>query len=302
VLLAFVPFALEDATDAVLDALCHLSVKDGKVDPLLLKALADELAARRAAAALVVGAFGTEPQREQVRRLLDDADARVRFRAAQGLLAVGANGAVPVLIGLLAKGERTLAERAELLLLAVAEADAPKTALGTSDAERQQCHAAWLAWWQQSGAKLRPQQRVALEFVNGPAAAKKAAADFVKALLTRDRVLLERVCSLPFTIPGEATLTTLTTREELLKEFGNADQPNLAGIKVVLDRVVAAREFMKSVGKQAERDFLASLPRAGVYIVSVTLTEAGQPQEAVALIVRVSGNRAWVVGLIDVLP
>src|SRR5262249_50270209 len=65
------------------------SVKAGKLDPLLVKALGDKEPARRAIAALVVGRFGTAEDRKGVATLLRDADPTVRFRAAQGLASAG---------------------------------------------------------------------------------------------------------------------------------------------------------------------------------------------------------------------
>ena len=62
-------------------------VKAGKLDGLLVKALADKEPVRRAIAALVVGQFGTDAERKEVQKLLTDANLHVRFRAAQGLLA-----------------------------------------------------------------------------------------------------------------------------------------------------------------------------------------------------------------------
>ena len=87
-LLEYLPDAEDDTVvDEVLTTLAILGVKDNKVDALLVEAMKDKQPARRAAAALVLGRSGTVEQRRQGRALLTDADVRVRFRAAQGLLA-----------------------------------------------------------------------------------------------------------------------------------------------------------------------------------------------------------------------
>src|SRR5262249_8142717 len=103
-LLAYLPDAeAEVVEDAIFQALFVLGTKDGKTDAALVKALADEEALRRAAAARVLGQLDLE-QRGNVRKLLADADARVRFEAAVGLIRGGDKEAVPTLIALLSKG------------------------------------------------------------------------------------------------------------------------------------------------------------------------------------------------------
>jgi hypothetical protein len=62
-LLAYTPFMPDAAADDVLEALCGLGVKDGKIDAPLLAALTDKVPTKRAAAAVVVGAFGNADQR-----------------------------------------------------------------------------------------------------------------------------------------------------------------------------------------------------------------------------------------------
>src|SRR5262249_31734054 len=54
--------------------------KAGRLDPVLVQALTDHQPARRAIAALMVGEFGSADQRQEVRKLLKDKDAHVRFR------------------------------------------------------------------------------------------------------------------------------------------------------------------------------------------------------------------------------
>jgi RNA polymerase sigma factor (sigma-70 family) len=295
VLLAFVPFALPDAMDDVLDALCHLGVKDGKVDARLTAALADPDPAKRAAAAVVVGGHGFAVQRDQVRRLLDDADPGVRLRAAQGLLAAGLAQAVPPLLAVLAGSDLSLAERAEGLLAALAGETAPTTALGTSPQERKACQEAWSAWWKQQGEQLKPDQRIALFFTDGPRAAKKVAAEFIDAIFTGNRAVVSRICALPFTIPGEPAIKT---REELLAEFGDPAPPK-KDTRVTIGRVLTVSEQLKLATRPEEREYLASLPRAGTYAVRVEVFEPGGQADAVVLVIRVQAGRARVAGLLE---
>src|SRR5437588_614184 len=86
-LLEFFRKRVAGAAGEVAGARAALGVRDGKLDPALAAALDDREPARRAAAALVLGRYGTSEQRAAVRRLLTDREAKVRLRAAQGLLA-----------------------------------------------------------------------------------------------------------------------------------------------------------------------------------------------------------------------
>ncbi|MBL8799221.1 MAG: HEAT repeat domain-containing protein [Planctomycetia bacterium] len=76
----------EGVEDEVLTGLGALGVRQGKVDPLLEAAARDKLAPRRAVAACVLGRSGLPDQRETVRKLLVDPDAKVRRYAMHGLL------------------------------------------------------------------------------------------------------------------------------------------------------------------------------------------------------------------------
>src|SRR5690242_8875287 len=144
VLLAYLPSADDEAVvEEVLAALVVLGVHDGKVDPDLTNALQDRAPERRAAAALVLGRSGTAEQRAAVRALLGDADARVRFRAAQGLLAGRERDALPALLALLTEGPRDVAEQADDLLRCAAGDQAPTTPLGAGDVSRRLCRNAW---------------------------------------------------------------------------------------------------------------------------------------------------------------
>jgi hypothetical protein len=147
-LLGFVPFADDDLVeDEVLSALVSLGLRDGKVVPEILAALGDRLEARRGAAADVAGRCPDRGQRDAVARLLEDAEPKVRFRAAHGLVCGRDVRGIPALIDLLAAPSADLSGRAEDLLLRIAREQAPKVSAGPSEEERKQWQAAWAQWF-----------------------------------------------------------------------------------------------------------------------------------------------------------
>jgi hypothetical protein len=153
-LLAYVPFNDDEYSEtAVLEALAALAVRDGRADPALLAALDDKEPARRAAAAFAVGKAGPE-ERAKLKRLLADADAKVRLRAATALLHGRDRAAVPALIDLLADGPLVLAWQAQELLCRVAGEQAPPVSLPDDAAGRQKARDAWRGWWKTSGDKV----------------------------------------------------------------------------------------------------------------------------------------------------
>src|SRR5205823_3781092 len=73
VLVAYLPTAEDDQVlEEVAATLVAVAVKDGKADPAILKALTDDVPARRAVAAEVLAQVGGEEQRPAVRKLLKD--------------------------------------------------------------------------------------------------------------------------------------------------------------------------------------------------------------------------------------
>jgi HEAT repeat protein len=155
-LIRFLPYAVDEVVE---EEICfgvdELTVRAGKIDPALAAALKDPLAARRALAACIVGRVGSAEQRASVRKLLNDSDALVRLRAAQGMLAGRDKDAIPALIDLLNESSIEVSWQAEELLHYVAEQDVPGETIGVgTPAERRKCQAAWAAWWRQFGPKL----------------------------------------------------------------------------------------------------------------------------------------------------
>jgi HEAT repeat protein len=154
-LLDYLPFADEEvAEEALLPALATLGLKGGKAGPAFERALGDREPSRRAAAAHVLGRCAPG-QREAVRRLLADPDARVRFYAASALIRTGDKAAVPALIALLGEGPGELAWRAEdLLWRAAGQGGPPATLEGVDALSRRKCRAAWEGWWKAHAATI----------------------------------------------------------------------------------------------------------------------------------------------------
>lgn len=156
VLLDYVPFA-DDASveDEVVAALGVLSAQEPKVPPALVAVLKDDLAPRRAVAALVLGQIGDKDNFDVVRELLKDSDARVRIRTAQGLLAAKDKSAVPALLGLLGEGPVPQATLAETLLQGIAGEKAPVLSISdTGEDARKKAHESWVAWWRDNADKI----------------------------------------------------------------------------------------------------------------------------------------------------
>jgi RNA polymerase sigma factor (sigma-70 family) len=295
VLLSFIPFAEVEAVDDVLDALCRLAVLDGKVQAPVLAALKDPIVARRAAGAVLVGAFGTAEQRRAVAPLLDDADTRVRFRAAQGLLAAHDRQAISTLIDVLASGELAWAERAEGLLLELADSSASKVVVGDKNTTTQACRAAWQQWGRQHQDKVElTAANSGLQFGNGPATAKKAATNFVNALIKQDVAQFERYTAVPFNIDG---VKTLTTRQEL-NEFCSKSKVTNDQFSFTIVRVVSVAEQLRISTLDGDQEYLAGLPRHGTWVVHVEANENGRIEPA-ALIVRTSGAVGRVIGVVE---
>jgi HEAT repeat protein len=101
-ILRFLPYAADEETEEeIWYGLDALAESQGKPDPALVAALTDVLPPRRSVAGCTLGRRGSREQQRAVRKLLEDANAKVRLRAAQGLLASKDKMAIPALIALL---------------------------------------------------------------------------------------------------------------------------------------------------------------------------------------------------------
>src|SRR5207245_2161940 len=139
--LAFLPFADNDqVADEARTLLRHLAIVGGKADPLLVAALGDRAAIRRAAAGQALARSTQADQLLAVRKLLTDPDVEVRFRVAQALAYAGESAAVVSLIDTLPELPLTLAWQAEDFLLSLAgAATPPPVAIGNDPVTRRKC-------------------------------------------------------------------------------------------------------------------------------------------------------------------
>src|SRR5207248_9558359 len=101
-LLAYLPFAPdENVSDEVRGAVARAGVIKGKPDDALLRALDDQQAVRRSAAAEALALSGGEKERKRAKALLKDPDAGVQLRVALALIEAKDADAVGTLIALL---------------------------------------------------------------------------------------------------------------------------------------------------------------------------------------------------------
>jgi hypothetical protein len=152
-LIAYLPFADDEyLEEALIELLTVAGLSDGKPVAAVKAAVADRDPMRRAAAAAVIGR-AAPAHRGPLAELAKDADPRVRYRAALGLLRGGEASAVAVLARLLTEAPLPLAWRAEDVLMRLAGEKAPNVALGKGDEpERKSARAAWEHWWEANRA------------------------------------------------------------------------------------------------------------------------------------------------------
>jgi hypothetical protein len=134
--------------EEIYSALASIGVGKKDWNASIVNSLTDPSPARRAAAAFVAGRSKDLGVRQSVRKLLQDADPKVRLRAAEGLIAGNDKSAVPILISLLAENSDALSGKAEDLLFRIAGEKAPPICLtdDSAAARRKYCDA-WSRWW-----------------------------------------------------------------------------------------------------------------------------------------------------------
>jgi hypothetical protein len=121
----------------------------------LQQASRDGQPGRRSAAAWVLGVLGTGEQLAAVRHLRTDADALVRLRAAQGLVAAGDRDSVATLIDLLPTATGSLSTSIEETLQTLAGDRIPTMPLlDDSAAGRTKLRDAWKGWWTKNEATV----------------------------------------------------------------------------------------------------------------------------------------------------
>ncbi|HWG41675.1 MAG TPA: HEAT repeat domain-containing protein [Gemmataceae bacterium] len=152
-LLAYVPHAEDEARiEEVRKSLTVLVLRDGKLDPLLVRALSDTRPLVRVMAVQALAKGGGVEGRAAVRQLLKDDAPVVRLRVALALALAKEKDSIPVLIDLLTMLPVEHIGEIESVLYQLAGDSAPKTVAGTEPAEKKKCRDAWAAWWK-SNAK-----------------------------------------------------------------------------------------------------------------------------------------------------
>jgi hypothetical protein len=155
VLLNYVPFAADQqVTDEICKSLGAVAVVGGKVEPCLVQALADKLPAKRAAAGEACARARVAGQLPSVRKLLQDADPAVRLRVALALVPLREKEALPVLVDVLGSLEPEQLWPVEEILVRLAGDQSPAVSLGTTEATRKTCRAAWQGWLDKEGNKI----------------------------------------------------------------------------------------------------------------------------------------------------
>lgn len=150
VLLAYLPFADDEPTaDEARTALAAVTLRDGKADDAVLKALEDADPVRRAAAGEALCRAGP---RADARRLLHDPDPGVRWRVGLALARAQEKDAVLVLIALLPDLHGEERWQVEELLETLADDQAPAWPASDAAVDRQQYRDAWAEWWRDHGA------------------------------------------------------------------------------------------------------------------------------------------------------
>jgi HEAT repeat protein len=154
-LLAYMPHIENEAqAEEVQSALTGLALRDSKPEPVLLAALEDKQALRRAFAGEALARGAGLEVRPAVRKLFRDADSMVRLRAGLALVSAHDREAVPLLIDLLPDLSAAEAMQAHEILFMLAGDKTPELQ-GDADAEaRKKNRDAWAAWWKQDGDKV----------------------------------------------------------------------------------------------------------------------------------------------------
>lgn len=300
-ILEFAAFAPDEAVfEDTLECLHAIGVDKGKVDAALHAALKDAQPARRQLAAVLVGGFGSPAQRQDVGALLDDKDAAVRFRAAQGLAVAGQRQALPVLVESLRQAPPTLAERAEELLLQVAGPTAPKLGWKADEASHAKVYDAWSAWLKTHQKTVDLSKiEIGLPLGNPTLRARDVVQQLFDSMLKRDLEKVRRLTELPFYMAGQKTLTTQQEWDEDLKQ--NQPPPPNVKFTTKVDKAMTLDEYFQNPRvNQADKNFLAKYPRSQVRVVMVLLSvDLGGNSAAIGMnfYVRASGGGARVFGI-----
>lgn len=153
-ILAYLPFADEDAlVDELQLALNAVAYTDDKPNPVLLKAISDKSAPRRAAAGVALCSGPLAESLPLVRKLLADKDVQVRAKVALALAEAREPEAVPVMIQLIAEADGEVTAPLEDYLVRLARDSGPKE-LPEGDDKRKDRSERWAKWWNDNKDKV----------------------------------------------------------------------------------------------------------------------------------------------------
>jgi hypothetical protein len=305
VLLEYAPDAENDAvTEEVLTTLAVVGVKENKVDVLLVEALKDRQAARRAAAALAVGRSGTADQRKKAHVLLTDSDLRVRFRAAQGLLAARDRAGIPALIALLTDAPSELSARAEELLNCVAAGRGPRSPLSDWNGyQNRATRTAWEQWWKNNAKIDLAHADVDLPPFNPTLRARETVRQFMAAAVAADNDKLNKMIDVPFVVLPD---TTVNKRDQVQQYVANFVQNFVnRGVQPAASVLSATtlEEFAKTATPQ-NKPLLEKLPKKDVRVILIQCPQIGLGKGSDILtfgespvFVRVSGDQPAIIGI-----
>jgi HEAT repeat protein len=152
--LAFLPYTVDDSILVDLQrTLNAVAAPNGKAEPAVVRALADPIPVRRAAAAEALCEARAGEHLGAVRKFLSDPDPAVRLKVALALAGSGEREAVPVLIRLVGelRGPE-VAEAEDYLLRLSGDRPPPGLPSGEGDARRKRGEL-WAAWWAANGGR-----------------------------------------------------------------------------------------------------------------------------------------------------
>jgi hypothetical protein len=249
VLIDYLPYVQDSIVEEeVLDTLMVLGIRTNEVDPALVAALRSRAPAQRAVAVMLVGWAGTPEQRLAVKEMFNDADATVRFRAAQGILSSGDKAAVPALISLLESTPLELSQRTGALLQCVAGSAAPSVGLGESEASRALCAAAWRQWSTSNLARLDlAGGDLSLPILNTRMRVNDTALGWVRSVAKGDPGTWKKTADIPFALVDH-NFHVFTRNEELDAWFQRAggSRADMSKATFVVKDVVSAEQYLKS--------------------------------------------------------
>jgi HEAT repeat protein len=313
-LLAYTPFAdNEEVEEEVLNALCVLATETAKLNPALRTALSDNEPARRAMAASVLGRVGTRDEFQPIHKLLADHDAKVRYQAAQVLLANKEKQALPALVGLLADGPMDLAYKAQDLLADATDAQVTKVELTADQAVRRQVRDAWMGWWKANEAGL-DLSKLSLDTERAKSTrATKVTMQCLNAFVRLDKEGFKKHLKYPFYMEGMTRDGKGIQNAEQLDQFFKMFEMAAAQAKEFfkditfkVTKVGRLDEFLKKKARQEfmvrmqenEDRFLKQFRKQEIFIVYIEVTHKGRVEgQGGAVFVRYVAGRPWVVGL-----